>query len=137
MDYAKLTLFQVMKMKMDYHSQRQDVLAHNLSNIDTPGYQARDLKPLDFNRLAMQSARKLEIRATNPAHMVQGSGGKQHAYRDEESRKTYESTPVKNNVVLEEQTAKIAENQMEYQKVTSMYTKVAGLFKTAIGNRNN
>jgi flagellar basal body rod protein FlgB len=38
--------------------------------------------------------------------------------------------------VLEEQSAKLAENQMEYQKVTNLYGKVSMMFKTAIGNRN-
>jgi hypothetical protein len=38
--------------------------------------------------------------------------------------------------VLEEQAAKIADNQMEYQKVTNMYDKVNMLFKVAIGKNN-
>lgn len=136
MDYSNISLFKLMKAKMAYHSQRQDVLAHNMSNLDTPGYQARDLKPVDFNRMALQESQRLEIKATNPSHLTQGAHGKQGAYRDEKSRKTYESTPVKNSVVLEEQAAKIAENQMEYQKVTNLYGKVSELFKTSIGNRN-
>jgi flagellar basal body rod protein FlgB len=60
---------------------------------------------------------------------------KSGVFRDEKLKKTYETTPVKNNVVLEEQTAKLAENQMEYQKVTNLYGKVNGLFRIAIGNR--
>ncbi len=135
MDYSDINLFKLMKMKMDYHSQRQDVIARNLANIDTPGEQARDLKPLDFNRLVSAESHRLEIRATSPNHIQQGTK-KAGTFRDEESRKTYETTPVKNNIVLEEQSAKLAENQMEYQKVTNLYGKVSMMFKTAIGNRN-
>lgn len=135
MDYSDINLFKLMKMKMAYHSQRQDVLARNVANIDTPGAQARDMKPVDFNRLAMAESQRLQIRATSASHFDQGARP-QGMFREEDSRKTYETTPVKNNIVVEEQVAKMAENQLEYQKVTNLYGKMAGLFKTAIGNRN-
>ncbi len=135
MDYSGINIFQLMKTKMAYHSERQDELAKNMANIDTPGFQARDLKPLDFERLAMQESHRLQIRATSASHITQ-SAKPQTDFRDERMRKTFETTPVKNNVVLEEQAAKLAENQMEYQKVTNLYNKMTGMFKIAIGRTN-
>lgn len=132
MDYSGIDIVKLMKLKMAYHAERQDVLSQNMANIDTPGYQARDLKPLDFERMALESSRRLQIRATSPSHITE-SAKPQTEFRDERTRKTFETTPVKNNIVLEEQAAKIAENQMEYQKVTNLYEKVDSLFKTAIG----
>ena len=119
---------------MGYHAERQDILARNVSNIDTPGYKAHDLKKLDFHRLAMIESRRLRVRATNSNHITDTK--KEHLnFRSEKSRETYETTPVENNIVLEEQMMKVAENQLEYQKVTNLYSKVGKMFKTAIGNQ--
>jgi len=133
MDFSDITLFKMMKAKMTYHAERQDVLSRNVANIDTPGYKPEDLKDLDFHRLAMIEANRLRVRATNPHHITD-TGQENKNFRSEKMRKTYETTPVKNSVVLEEQMMNVAENQMEYQKVTNLYAKVTGLFKTAIGN---
>lgn len=135
MDYSKLTLFQMMQTKMGYLSERQDLLAKNIANVDTPGYKGRDMKELDFKRMAMVHSNKLKMRTTSALH----SNSKPTIpddYRDEKMRKTYETTPVENNIVLEEQMAKVAETQMQYQMTTNLYKKTTDLFKTAIGNRN-
>ncbi len=133
MDYGSLNIFQLMKTKMAYLSERQDVLAGNIANIDTPGARAKDLKKLDFSRLALIEAKRLRIRATSPNHITEPAR-KKGDFRVETSRKTFETTPVKNSIVLEEQMAKIAHNQLEYQTVTNLYSKVTSMFKTAIGN---
>lgn len=132
-DYSNINLFHLMKTKMAYLSERQDILARNIANMDTPGYQPKDLRKLDFHRLASVEARRLKMRATHPTHVPapKGSAGQ---FRDEEMRKTYETTPVENAVVLEEQMMKVAETQMQYQTVTNMYQKMREMFKTAIGN---
>ncbi len=134
MDFGKLTLMRMMSVKMGYLSERQDILSQNIANVDTPGYQARDLKELDFKRMAAMQSTKLKMRTNSHLH-VNGFPKIPDDYRDEKMRKTYETTPVENNVVAEEQMAKVAETQMEYQMVTNLYKKTTSLFKTAIGNR--
>lgn len=124
----------MMAVKMGYLSERQDVLSHNVANIDTPGYQARDLKELDFKRMAAMQSTKLRMRITSENH-ASGFPKIPDDYREEKTKKTFETTPVKNNVVLEEQMAKVAETQLEFQMVSNLYKKTTGLFKTAIGNR--
>lgn len=134
MDYSKLNLFKMMQTKMGYLAERQDVLAKNIANVDTPGEKAYDLKELDFKRMAHIHANKLKMRTTSNLHN-NGLPKMPDDFRDEKLRKTYETTPVKNNIVLEEQMAKVADTQMQYQKTTNLYKKTAELFKTAIGNR--
>ncbi len=133
MDYSDITLFKMMKTKMSYHAERQDELARNVANIDTSGYKPKDLRELDFHKMAMVESSRLRVRATSPNHITD-TGREETSYRSDKMRKTYETKPVENSVVLEEQMMKVAENQMEYQKVTNLYGKMAGLFKTAIGN---
>lgn len=123
-----------MHVKMSYLSERQDLLARNVANVDTPGYKPKDLKKLEFDKLAMAESNRLKVRATSPGHITE-SKRDPGQYRSQEMRKTYETTPVENAVVLEEQMMMVAETQMDYQKVTNLYGKVTGMFKTAIGNR--
>ncbi len=133
MDYSNINLFYLMKTKMAYLSERQDILARNIANIDTPGYKPKDLRKLDFKRLARVESRRLKLRATDPSH-VPDPKRYRGDFRSEDMRKTYETTPVENAVVLEEQMMKVAETQMQYQTVTNMYQKMRDMFKTAIGN---
>ena len=132
MDYSKLTLFQMMQTKMAYLSERQDVLSHNIANIDTPGYKARDLKKLDFKRLAEIATNRLQMRMTAAEHST-GTPKMPKEFRDEKTRHAFESKKVENNVVVEEQMAKVNETNMEYEKTTNLYKKTTDMFKTAIG----
>jgi flagellar basal-body rod protein FlgB len=134
MDYSQIALFRMMQTKMAYLSERQDELSRNIANIDTPGYKPRDLKPLDFKRLAQIHTNKLKMRMTSSMHSG-GTPKMPEEFRDEKQRKTFETRPVKNAVVLEEQMAKVAETQMQYQMTTNLYQKTASMFKMAIGNR--
>lgn len=135
MDYSDITLFKMMKLKMAYHSERQDMLARNISNIDTPGYKPRDLKPLDFGRMAEEATHRLEVRATNPKHILPATSHA-HQFKNDSIRELYEVTPVKNGSSIEQQSMMVAENQLEYQKVTNLYSKISGMFKTSIGKPN-
>lgn len=58
MDLNKLTLFRLMKGQMGWLNRRQEVLAQNVANSDTPGYKPRDLAPLDFEQMLRGSATK-------------------------------------------------------------------------------
>ncbi len=135
MDFGKINLFHMMGVKMDYSNQRQAVLAKNMANIDTPGYKAEDLRTLDFGRLANAEANRLDLRATSPMHFGQGRRQKSGPYKVEESRKTDETKPVENSVVLEEQMMKVAQNQMDYQMTTQLYRKMVDIFKITVSNR--
>lgn len=133
MDFSKIALFSMMKTKMAYLSERQDVLSQNIANVDTPGYQARDLKKLEFENMAMLHANHLAMRATSPSH--QQPSQQEAEFSPEKIRKTYEMSPMKNKVVIEEQMMKVAETSMQYQATTNLYKKMSEMFKTAIGNR--
>ena len=133
MDFSKIKLFSMMKTRMGYLGERQDVLSQNIANVDTPRYKPKDLKPLDFENMAMTEAHRLKLRATSPGH----NQPKEHPvdFRVERQKKTYEMTPMKNEVVIEEQMMKMAETKMQYETTTNLYKKMSELFKTAIGNR--
>jgi flagellar basal-body rod protein FlgB len=120
-------------VKMAYLAEKQDVLSQNVVNVDTPGYKPKQLRDLDFERLAMAEANRLKMRATSSGSSLQGVKESQD-FRNQTQRKTYETTPVENAVSLEEQMAKVAQNQLEYAAVTNLYSKTSSMFRLAIGN---
>jgi flagellar basal-body rod protein FlgB len=133
MDYSQIKLMQMMEVKMGYLAEKQDVLSQNVVNVDTPGYKPKQLKELDFERLALAEARRLKLKASSGGKSLEGVKQSQD-FRTQVQRKTYETTPVENAVSLEEQMAKVAQNQLEYNTVTNLYSKTSGMFKVAIGN---
>ena len=134
MDFNNIRLMGMTKAHMRYQAQRQEVLSENIANIDTPGFKAKDLRPLNFGKLAEQESRRLEMRTTSPVH----SGGI-HAlegpFRDDKIRDPYEMTPVKNTISIEQQMANVNTVGANFQLSTTLYRKMDQLFKTALGKR--
>ncbi len=131
MDFSTIPVFNVMKAKLGYMSARQAVLAQNIANADTPDYQAKDIASPDFKGMVASSAQNLPMNVTNAKHILPASD--KMGLMAEKRKTTYERNPTGNNVVIEEEMMKVAENQAEYQKVLSLYRKSVDLFKTAIG----
>ena len=131
MDLGKLPLFNLLKERMSWLNARQEVLAQNIANADTPDFTPHDLKPMDFRR-TMQELDPVQPLRTNPAHLV-GAPGAPQSFRDQAQRQRYETAPAGNSVVLEEQLIKVAETQMEYQMTTNLYRKHVDMLKAAIG----
>ncbi|MDA0262199.1 MAG: flagellar basal body rod protein FlgB [Proteobacteria bacterium] len=134
MDLSKIPLFAQLKGKMDWLTQRQRVLAENIANADTPGYVPKDLKPIDFSRQVAAAERKLKVASTRSGHIRPKISNAQ--FRSNEQRDPYEVAPAGNAVVLEEQMIKVAETQIDYQLMTSIYKKNLGFFKMALGKRS-
>ena len=55
MNLPDVPLFSMLRERMTWLNQRQDLLSQNVANADTPGYVARDLKPLDFEQALSQA----------------------------------------------------------------------------------
>ncbi|SDR37154.1 flagellar basal body rod protein FlgB [Pseudovibrio sp. Tun.PSC04-5.I4] len=133
MALTDLPMFQALRQKMQWHQQRQGVLAENVANADTPGYRSQDLKDLSFSEMVNTEQRAGNLRpvATVSGHITSGgisSGGRIKTTR----ASSFERTPDGNSVVLEEQMMKIAENQIDYQTATSLYSRSLGMLKTAL-----
>lgn len=127
-----LPLFSALKTKMVWHQERQNLLAQNVANAETPGYKGRDLVQFDFaSALKNQSSASVVTTATNQQHFSVGSQGADGF--GPRSVGAFEITPEGNAVVLEDEMMKVAENQMEYQTATSLYTRSLRLMRTALG----
>jgi flagellar basal-body rod protein FlgB len=120
----------MLRTRMEWHQQRQRVLAENVANADTPNFRPRDLVAPTFDNAAPRLA-SLTLVRTNPNHLT-GAEGSGSAFGTDR-KKTYEVRPAGNAVNLEEQMLKVAANQMDYQTVTSLYGRSLALIKMAIG----
>lgn len=124
----------LLKSHMKYMTARQQVLAQNIANIDTPGYKAKDVKRPDFAKMASSSLGKLEMRATNANHMSGTLGKSGGRFPATEARDTFETSPTQNNVVLEDQMAKISDTGAQYQISSSLMRKMTQLYRKAAGS---
>ncbi|ABS64179.1 flagellar basal-body rod protein FlgB [Parvibaculum lavamentivorans DS-1] len=140
MAIGDLPIFDMMKQRLHWLTARQQVLAQNVANSDTPGYAAKDLKELDFGALVKRSGPSLTPVATQGGHIGSPVSGHGNFFRPGQStggqvvkKADFETSPSGNSVVLEEQMIKVAETQMDYQTVTGLYSKSLGLIRIALG----
>jgi flagellar basal-body rod protein FlgB len=131
-----LPLLSALRTKMQWHQERQRVLAENVSNANTPNFRPTDLVEPKFDTkganigggmgsLGMMRTSATHISAVGGAPSFRGDGG----------RSGFLTKPAGNAVNLEDQMLKVSANQMDYAAATSLYTRSLGLLKTAIGKR--
>lgn len=131
-----LPILSALRTKMQWHQERQRVLAENVSNANTPNFRPTDLVEPKFDNkganvgggmgsLGMMRTSATHISAIGGAPSFRGDGG----------RSGFLTKPAGNAVNLEDQMLKVSANQMDYAAATSLYTRSLGLLKTAIGKR--
>jgi flagellar basal-body rod protein FlgB len=130
MDLHDLPLLSLLRERMSWLNQRQDVLSQNVANADTPRYVARDLKSLDFDQMVNAQA-GTRMMTTNARHIAISSlhSGK---FEDHETP-DQESNPNGNAVSLEVEMIKVADTQAQYAAAANLYAKAVTMMKTAIG----
>ena len=132
MAITDLPLFSMLRTRMQWHQERQRLLAENVANADTPNFRPRDLAPLQFDRSTPAPA-SLGLERTEPGHLASSEASSSQFQASRFGG--YEVRPTGNAVNLEDEMIKVAANQMDYQAATTLYTKSLGLIKTAIGKR--
>ena len=135
MPISDIPLFSMLRTRMQWHQERQKVLAENVANADTPNFRTRDLKPLDFGsqvRTAGAAGGPVRLAATSPMHL---SGSAATGAFGTAGNSKYDVKPAGNAVNLEDEMMKVASNQMDYQAAISLYSRSMGLFRTALGKR--
>lgn len=132
MGFGQLSLFAALSEKMKWHQARQSLLAQNVANAETPGYRGKDLKAFGFEEhMRNLSTARIATAATNPRH-ISVSGGNADGF-DARQLNSFEITPEGNGVTLEDEMMKVTGNQMDYQAVTTLYTRSVRILKTALG----
>jgi flagellar basal-body rod protein FlgB len=130
MALTDLPVIAALKQRMQWHDARQRVLAENVANADMPRFTPRDLVEVDDGAKQL-AVRPLQVAVTNAAHIggnaIASSGGP--GLREAGG---WETTPDGNSVVLEEQMMKLAENQMDHEMATTLYSRSLALLRASV-----
>jgi flagellar basal-body rod protein FlgB len=130
----------MLRSRLGYLNQRQQVVAQNIANADTPAYTPRDISGFSFKaHVEAQkpgapsaiggSAPHLLKTVSSAAGGPSGPGGP--AWRINRHPDS-ETTLDGNKVVLEEQMMKMSESRMDYDAAISFYQKSLGLIRLAV-----
>jgi flagellar basal-body rod protein FlgB len=132
MDLPDVPLLAMLRERMNWLHQRQDVLSENVANADTPNYVARDLKPLDFEQALGTATTGPSLMTTNVRHisLTPTHMGK---FEDHETP-DQESSPNGNSVALEAEMVKVSDTQAQFQAAANLYAKAMSMMKEAIGH---
>ncbi len=133
MNLPDAPLLSMLRDRMTWLHQRQDLLSQNVANADTPGYVARDLKPMDFAQALKGAAPKgSSMMVTNTRHINLSRAMGSSKFEDRESPDV-QSSPNGNAVSLENQMIKVSDTQAQFAAAANLYAKAMSLMKTAIG----
>ena len=125
MDLTQIPLFKAMAKKLAWLGARQTVLAENVANASTVGFQGSDLKPLDFRAMLAGKTGTLE--------MAQPTSGVGAAPTAGQTQNGFPRTGRTGKVQLEAEVLKVSETATDYAFTTSLYQKQLAMLKTALG----
>lgn len=125
------TVPKVMKKSLNMMSTRQNLISSNISNVDTPGFKASDIDFQGQLREALGSKGALNLRATNAKHF----GPSTSSIGDLTPDPFEEDAAAKsngNNVNIDNEMAKMAENQIMYNATIQLMMKRGSTVRAAI-----
>jgi flagellar basal-body rod protein FlgB len=126
MPISDIPILAMLRERMEWHQERQRVLAENVANADTPNYQAKDLAPPNFERAVAAS---MALATTEPGHIGGATGGTAFTV---DSSARHQVRPRGNTVTHEDEMMKVASNQMDFEAAASLYSHSLDLIKLAV-----
>ena len=125
-------LLQALASKMRWHQERQQLLAQNIANADTPGYAEQDLKPFQVeDGGGIQSVAMMTTSDSSPTSMSISSGDEGGGFEIQSGANS--TNPAGNDVTIEDEMMKVSSNDLDYQTVTALYSRQLGLVRIALG----
>jgi len=124
---------QVFRMAFDmtaHAAARQNVIARNMANADTPGYAARDIAP--FQAGTGSEPQAFSLRTTRPSHFGPPKDTAPFAIRD---RPGAQADPNGNSVSLEAEMVHAVNTKRQHDKALAIYRSSLDVLRTAIGRR--
>jgi flagellar basal-body rod protein FlgB len=116
---------------LDYHLERQNVLASNIAHVDTPGFHPKDLERVE-GAGAFQQVMGVAMGRTNAAHIASDAGTGVPQVGRVFTDSTAGGGADGNYVSLEREAGKLASNQVRYDFVSViMSSELRGLLWAA------
>jgi flagellar basal-body rod protein FlgB len=127
-----LPFFAMAHKTMGWLSRRQELLAQNIANANTPKFKPSDVAPLDFKNVLDAEPQPVRAVVTNPLHI--SPPVESVKFETVEEHRPEESKLDGNAVLLEEQTKKLGDVKELHSLATTLLAANTAMFKTAIGN---
>ena len=122
MDPTDIGLFRLAERRLAWADQRQRLLAQNVANADTPGWQPRDLSP--FQAVLAGPG----LATTQPSHKPATGRAAGETPRPSHSR-----GPNGNTVSIEEQLVRVADTAAIQELSINLHRRYASMLRTAFG----
>jgi flagellar basal-body rod protein FlgB len=136
MDIQSIPLFAMLRSRMGYLDQRQQVIAQNVANASTPGFTPKDLKPFTVQASGTTLA-LAPVAQTEPGHMagVIALDGGQSAQGSSDYKPVNapdsDTTLDGNQVVLEDEMLKMSQTRSDYDVAVGIYQKAMSFLQLA------
>jgi flagellar basal-body rod protein FlgB len=126
MDPTRIGLFDLAEKRLTWAAQRQSVLAANIANANTPGYQARDIVSFDQT---LAGATIMQPAQTEFGHLA-GTlpTGPARLRKDPTQPRSLDG----NTVALDKQLTMVADAETSQSLVTTIWKKYVAMFNTAL-----
>ena len=127
---------ELMKQALDYRAIRQEMIASNIANADTPSYRPQDIR---FEEILAQKQQEIFSKKNTSLQMVQtdkshlgSEGNKKTVQSNIFFRDAYEARNDGNSVDLDIETTEMAKNSIMFNALTAALRKEALIFKSVI-----
>jgi len=125
-----------MTSAMNYRAARQDMIASNIANADTPFYHPRDVRfeealAKESAAIFAQKGQELQMTHTNGAHL-NGFSASQNTKATTFFRDGHMARNDGNSVDLDVESSEMAKNSVMFNALTAALKKDSMLFKSVI-----
>jgi flagellar basal-body rod protein FlgB len=119
-----------LRVGLDYHLARHNLLTSNLAHVDTPGYKPKDLE----RRAKFEGALSAALTATDERHF--GAGVKDSGFKVITDKGAPPGLDG-NSVSIDRESVKIAANNIRYETISALVAdELSGLSWAANDGRN-
>ncbi|MCG7521697.1 FlgB family protein [Ruegeria sp. Ofav3-42] len=125
--FYDLNVFKTAYAMATHAGQRQAVIARNMANADTPGYQPSDIEA--FQRAFENSGREVEMTSTRQGHLHGTGGHKPWA----EFKAAPSGDPNGNGVSVEEEMLKAVEVKRQHDRALAIYKSSMNILRSSLG----
>lgn len=133
------TSLPVLEQVVNFTQVRHNVLAGNIANLDTPGYETKDISPQDFQKQLKAAIKSRDEESWNGG-LEETEITKHHPRHENPIGQVSKSLSAmlrhdQGNVGLEQQMTEITKNQMQHNLAVTIMTSQFRLLQAAISEK--
>jgi flagellar basal-body rod protein FlgB len=121
----------MMRRSLVFNSTRHLLISNNIAQMDTPGYKANDVDFKSQLREVVGSGSQLNLKTTHKNHYGPGMKAIENI-SPVPQEENLQAKSNGNNVNIDYEMAKLAENQIDFNAVTQMMMKRGSTVKAAV-----